>query len=248
MTTISLPAFSGRLASSSAAEVAAPDEMPTSRPSSRRHAAGDGEGVVVRDADHLVVGRRIEHGGNETGADSLDRVRPFLAAGQHRRGIRLDRDDLDAGFPCLEHFADPGHRAAGTDAGHEDIDLAVGIVPDLFGRRVAVDRRIGRIFELLRNEVARIGRRQFPRLVDRAGHAVRPRRQDQFGAVGLEQQLALAAHRFRHDEGALDAACRADHGEADAGIARGRLQHDGIGADACRPPVPHRAWQPRCGP
>jgi len=49
--------------------------------------------------------------------------------------------------------------------------------------------------------------------------------------LGLEQQLALAAHGFGHDEGALDAPGGADHGQADAGVARGGLDDDGVGAD-----------------
>jgi hypothetical protein len=58
-----------------------------------------------------------------------------------------------------------------------------------------------------------------------------PGGQDQFGAVGLEQQLPFAAHRFRHGEGAPDAARGADHGQPDAGVAGGRFEDDGIRAD-----------------
>src|SRR6185369_14657640 len=64
-----------------------------------RHAAGDGEGVVVLDADHLVVDRGVQHARYETGADALDRVRSLGATGQYRRGIGFDGDDLDARLP-----------------------------------------------------------------------------------------------------------------------------------------------------
>ena len=90
------------------------------------------------------------------------------------------------------------------------------------------------ILELLRNEVARVGRSHLLGLADGAAHAVRPGGENQFGAVGLEQHATFAAHRFRHDEGALDAARRAHHRQTDAGIARGRFEHDGVGADLAR--------------
>ncbi|MPM98441.1 hypothetical protein SDC9_145627 [bioreactor metagenome] len=158
-------------------------------------------------------------------------MRTFLPTGQHRRGIGLDGDDLDARLAGLQHFADTGHRAAGTDAGDEDIDLAVGVAPDFLRRRVAVDFRVGRVLELLRDEVFRIAVGQCPGLGDGAAHAFRTRRQNQFRPVGLEQQLALAAHRFGHGEGALDAARGADHGQADAGVAGSRFEYHGIRPD-----------------
>ena len=94
-----------------------------------------------------------------------------------------------------------------------------------------MDRRVGRILELLRNEVTGVRCSQLLGLADCATHAVRARRQDQLGAVGLEQQAALAAHRLRHHEGAFDAARGADHGQADAGVAGGRFEHDRIRTD-----------------
>ena len=36
---------------------------------------------------------------------------------------------------------------------HEDVDLAVGVAPDFFGRRLAMDLGVGRILELLGHEV-----------------------------------------------------------------------------------------------
>ena len=53
------------------------------------------------------------------------------------------------------HLAHAGDGAAGADAGDEDVDLAVGVAPDLLGGGVAVDLRVGRVLELLRHEVAR---------------------------------------------------------------------------------------------
>jgi hypothetical protein len=64
---------------------------------------------------------------------------PGLAAGEDRGARRLDGDHLERGLAGLEHLADAGDRAAGADAGDDDVDLAVGVLPDLLGRRAAVD-------------------------------------------------------------------------------------------------------------
>ena len=53
---------------------------------------------------------------------------------------------------------DAGDGAAGADAGDQDIHLAVGVIPDFRAGGLFVDGRIGRVFELLRQEVVfRIG-------------------------------------------------------------------------------------------
>src|SRR5690606_1382857 len=100
---------------------------------------------------------RVEDLRSEAGADALDLVRAGLTARQHGRGLRLDSDDLDAGLARLEHLADAGDGTAGADAGDEEVDGALRVVPDLLGRGAAVDFRIGRILELLRHD--RVGQR-----------------------------------------------------------------------------------------
>ena len=75
--------------------------------------------------------------------------------GDDRRVDRLDGDDLDAGLAALEHLAAAGDRAAGADAADEDVDLAVGVAPDLLGGRLAVDLGVGRVLELLGHEGVR---------------------------------------------------------------------------------------------
>ena len=51
-----------------------------------------------------------------------------------------------------------GDGAAGADAGDEDVDLAVGVVPDLGAGGALVDRRVGRVLELLRASGSAPGR------------------------------------------------------------------------------------------
>ena len=91
----------------------------------------------------------VENFGHEAGADTLDRVRSFGAARKYRRSIRFYGDSLERGFAFLDHLADAGNRAAGADAGNQDVHLAIGIAPDFFGRRAAVDVGVGRVIELL---------------------------------------------------------------------------------------------------
>ena len=53
-----------------------------------------------------------------------------------------------------------------------------------------------------------------------------PGRQDELGAEGLEQPAPLHAHALGHGHVQLVAARRADEGQADAGVAAGRLDDD----------------------
>ena len=94
-----------------------------------------------------------------------------------------------------------------------------------------MDFRVGRVLELLQQEIARIGRRQFLGLLDRTAHAVGAGCQDQFGAEAAQQRATLLAHRFGHRQHDLVAARGGDHGERDAGIAAGRFDEDGVGLD-----------------
>ena len=69
---------------------------------------------------------------------------------------RLDghREDRLAAL-VLDVARDAGDRAAGADARDEDVDGAVGVVPDLRPGGRLVDRGVGGILELLRQDVAR---------------------------------------------------------------------------------------------
>ena len=59
-----------------------------------RDQARVGDGILVGDRDDLVIDRGVEDLRREAGADALDLVRAGLAARQHRRGLRLDGDDM----------------------------------------------------------------------------------------------------------------------------------------------------------
>jgi hypothetical protein len=66
--------------------------------------------------DHLVDDAGVEHARHEAGAKALNLVRAGLAAGEHRRRGRLDRDGLEAGLARLDHLRHAGDRAAGAHA------------------------------------------------------------------------------------------------------------------------------------
>ena len=117
-------------------------------------------------------------------------MRAGLAAGQDRRLGGLDGYDLHLGFTLLEHLSDAGDRAAGTDTGHEDVDLAVGVGPDFLGGGAAMHGGVGRVGELTGQNAATL-------LGDLLGfrdgpfHAQRTGCQHHLGAVGAQQGPAL---------------------------------------------------------
>ena len=69
-------------------------------------------------------------------------------AGQDR-ALRVGADDLDVRVLLLEVAADAGDRAAGADAGDEDGDPALGLLPDLRAGGAVVDLGVGQVGELV---------------------------------------------------------------------------------------------------
>src|SRR6478735_7001947 len=114
----------------------------------RRGAAGPLHGRLGVDVDDLR---------DEVGAEALDLVGAGLATVEDRGLRRLDGDDLHAGLAGLEDLADTRDGAARADAGDDDVDLAVGVLPDLFGRGLAVDLRVGLVGELPGQDAPTLG-------------------------------------------------------------------------------------------
>src|SRR5699024_6162784 len=115
---------------------------------------------------------------HEIRAEPLDFVWARLAAGENRRVDRLDGNDRDVGVLLLEVLSGTGDRAAGADSGHEDVDVAVGVVPDLRTRGRFVDRGVGLVLELAgEDRVVRL-LDDLGRLVDGALHALGTRGED----------------------------------------------------------------------
>ena len=74
------------------------------------------------------------------------------ALAQDRGGSGLNGHDLDAGILALEVLAYTGDGAAGAYAGHKDVDLAVGVLPDLGAGGGDMSFGVGRVDELAGDE------------------------------------------------------------------------------------------------
>ena len=117
---------------------------------------------------------------------------PGRAARQHRRGRRLDGDDVHVGVALLEHLAHAGDRAAGAHAGDERVHAAVERVEDLGRRRAPVDLRVGGVRELVGQEHVVAARRARCAACDRLVHAAQ-----RLGDAHVARRTGAAAPRAR---------------------------------------------------
>ena len=114
-----------------------------------------GEGVVVRDGDDLVIDLRIQHVGDKARADALDLVAAGVALAQDGGILRLDGDDLDVRILLFQISARAGDGTAGADARDEDVDLSVGVLPDLGAGGCLMGGGVGGVDELSGDEAIR---------------------------------------------------------------------------------------------
>ena len=152
---------------------------------------------------------------------------PGGAAGEHRRGGGLDaRRPAASGLRSFRKRAGAGDRAAGADAGDEEVDLAVERLPDLRAGGAAVRLRVGGVGELVGQPDVAVARERL-RGGDRLVHAAERLGHLDLRAVEAQQPLALAAHALRQREHEVVALGGADEGERDAGVAARRLDDRG---------------------
>src|SRR6478609_13704 len=185
--------------------------------------AGHRHGGLGVHVDDLVIDGPVEDLGDEIGPDALDLVRTGRSAVQDRRFGRLHSDDLHARLALFQYLADAGDRPAGADAGDQDVDSAVGVVPDFHGGRAAVNLGVGLVGELPGEYRAGTLLCDVRRLVHGALHTQWTRRQDQFGTVGTEQGSSLLGHGFGHGQDHVVATGGTDERERDPGVAARRL-------------------------
>ncbi len=228
MTTIVLPAFSGLRPTSIAAAMAAPDEMPTGMPSSRAVNRAMSKAVWLPTVTTSSITSRSRIAGTKPAPMPWILCGPGAPPVQDGRVLRLDRDHAHARLAALQYLADAGDRSAGADAGDDNIDFAVGVVPDFLRRRAAVNFRIGGILELLRHDRARRRSDDFVGFGDRALHALRGRGEDQLGAEQGQHLAAFGRHRFRHHQYQLVAAGRRHEGQRNAGVAGRRFDQNAM--------------------
>ena len=126
-------------------------------------------GFLVGHLLDLVDHRQVEVLGNEAGTDALDLVGAWL----DRFAIHGLRDHRAVGWfngngfdrlasLVLDVAGDAGDRAAGADAGHEDINGAVAVVPDFRAGGLFVDLGVGGLSNWLGHEVLEDRFRRFP--------------------------------------------------------------------------------------
>lgn len=87
---------------------------------------------------------------------------------------------------------------------------------------------VGRVVKLAGDEGVGDLLGQFLCLFNGAGHPLGPGGEDQFRPVGGHQQAALHAHGVGHDDDSPVAPGGGHHGQADARVARGGFDDDGV--------------------
>ena len=151
----------------------------------------------------------------------------------HGTGLRFHshREDL-LSLRLLDVAGDAADGAAGSHAADQHIDLARRVVPDLRAGGSEMDVGIGRVLELLQQQVTlRVGVVDLFGLRDSALHPQCALGQNQVRAESLEHLAALDRHRLRHGQRKPVAARRGDEGERDAGVAAGRLDQFDAGLE-----------------
>ena len=137
----------------------------------------------------------------------------------------LDGDALDRGLLLLEEAGGARNGTAGANAGHDEVDSAFGVRPDLGAGGLVVGLRVRGVHELSCHDGTRGLLAKLLGLGDGALHAVLARRKDDLRAVGRGELAALDGHGLGHDEDHLVAARGCKHGKANAGVARRGLDH-----------------------
>ena len=144
-------------------------------------------------------------------------------------------DQFDRIVSVLQILSDTGDRAARADTGHEDVDIAVRVLPDLGSRRRTVDRRVRGVDELTGDKAVGDLRGKLVRLGDCPLHALRTVGEHELRAIGLHELAALHAHGLGHDDDDAVASSGGDGRKTDAGVAGGGLDDDGARLEHAAP-------------
>src|ERR1051326_579233 len=116
-----------------------------------------------------------------------------------------------------------GERAAGAAAADEGVDAAVHLLPDLRRRRLVMRLAVVDVLELLRHVRALDPARELLGLGNGAAHAGVLRREHDLAAEGFHDLALLGGEMLGDAEDHAIAHAHAGEREADAGVARGRL-------------------------
>ncbi len=165
------------------------------------------------------------------GNHAIDQLWPGEAARHQRRVLRLRDNNRRARAFGLQHACDALQGAAGAEARHPVIQAEICEVrQNLACRRAGMDVGIGLGLELATEEPAMcLGK--LHRLGEHAAALLRGRSQHHLRAEKTHQFAPFDAEVLRHDDDEGIAFLRADHGEPDAGVARGSLDDRLTGAE-----------------
>ena len=184
--------------------------------------------------ENLGVGLAVQDGGNEVGANSLNLVGAGRSTIQDGRLSGLHPNDLHAGLALFQNLAHAGDGAAGADSRKEDVNLAVGVCPNFFGRRRAVNGNVGLVLELPGQDGAGSCGGNFFGFGNGALHPLGSGGQDNLGTVRSKQHATLHAHAVGHGQDDLVAASRTDQSQGDSGVSAGALHNRAAGLQRAR--------------
>ena len=183
-------------------------------------------------------------------ADALDEVRPAGAARVHR-ALGVGADDPDPPpLSLLEVPPGAADRPAGTDAGDEVGDPALGRTrsPARSSRSGSRAHRVGVLVRLPGARRSRAPAGPTPSSTSGVLRVDRGRADDDLGAVRPQHVLLVLAHLVGADEHEAVPALLGHQRQPDAGVAGGRLDDRAAGLAARRTPRPPRSSGARCGP
>jgi hypothetical protein len=163
--------------------------------------------------------REIGVGRHEIFADAFDRPASGLHhaagldVGRKYRTLRIGEDHRGLGRGAAHEPADAGEHAAGANADHDGVDVAIHLVQDFRTGRRLMRPRIGGVGELIDEERARRAPRdRFREVLIVVGMPLAHvrARDDDLGAHGLGVQHLLPRHLVGNDEQRAVALAAAD--------------------------------------
>jgi hypothetical protein len=151
------------------------------------------------------------------------RCLPGCAAADDRRVLRLDRDRFEVRVLRLMKRPTPV-IVPPVPTPATIASIRPPLSSQISGPVVSfVDRRVGRVFELLRHPGVALALDQIVRRGDRPLHALGRRGQHQIGPHGPQQHPPFDRHRFGHRQGQPILLGRTDERQRDPRVAAGRF-------------------------
>jgi hypothetical protein len=195
---------------------------------------GRGDGVFVRHFDHFVHQGFVQYIGNEPVADALNLVKTGFMSQKGGHVFRFHRGDSDAWPVLFQEFPDTLQGAAASHPGHEAVDVAVYLLPQLTGGFFVVYPGVIGIFKLLQYHHIGFRCRHLPHPLNGPFDILFRRGQYQVSAQRTDQLFSFFAHVFRHDDADPVSFEPTHQRNADARVSGSGFRDDGIGGETAR--------------